>query len=671
MNPQCSAFPLTKAPCMPRLLRPFLALVLVISIVVIGPDPAAAQDDDSVVVTINGRGFGHGRGMSQYGAQGYALDFGWTAAEILDHFYSNTVGAPMPVPLPSGVDPNNVRVLIQSSAGGSSNDGSQVGTPMRFELSSGSMTLTDTTATNASAPVAIPAIPEGMAGRLSSTPTGMELRIKPGCSGSWADGQPDMTVHPLAGVTSVDANPVTSAPGAAGLARVCHNDGTSSYYEGSLRAVNIGGTTRTINIVSIEEYLRGVLPREVPASWQPAALQAQAVAARSYALSLDTRYQPYADTCDTTTCQVYGGRYRDLGGGIIQGFQASTDAAIAATAGQVRLFSNGSIARTEFSSSSGGWTVDASALGGFPAVQDLGDATASNPNRNWQITVDLTSWIESKGLGSLLAINEADRTGNGPDGGHVNRVDFVFEDGTISLTGDEVRNSSKFPATLKSRWFTFSVGDLDALAANQNYVDAAYELFLQREPTTEERSGAVNSLLQGGSRFALTAALSLSPEWAGVEIDDLYQIVFSRPADAGGRAFWLDQMIDGRRLQSVAAEFYGSPEFFAKVGSSNRGFVSALYVEILGRPPEDGGLSYWTDVLDSGEMSRSRVAAGFYGSIESRNGRVAELYQQVLGRGPDAGGLAFWSAQLLSRDDVALAAELAASDEYFRISQGS
>lgn len=651
---------------MPRLLRPFLALLLALFVVAVVPEPVAAQEDESVVVTIDGRGFGHGRGMSQYGAQGYALDFGWTTAQILDHYYSNTTAASLPQPLRFDVDPDNLRVEIRSSADSSSNS-AQRGTPLRFDLAVGTINVRGADG----ADLGVPDLVAGTAGRIRSTGDGMVFETKPGCTGAWDESVEGFVAYPLPGVFAIDARPVTTATGQDSLLRVCHNNGTTSYYEGFLRGANVEASTRTVNVVSIEEYLRGVVPREVPASWEAEALQAQAVAARSYALAGDPRYGAgsYADTCDTTLCQVYGGRYRDTGGGVIEGFHPSTDAAIAATNGQVRLFSDGSVARTEFSSSSGGWTVDAVELGGFPAVEDLGDATESNPNATWRVSVDLTSWVASKGLGLLLAIDESDRTGNGPDGGHVNSVDFIFADGTITLTGDEVRNSSKFPATLKSRWFTFSDGDLDSLSSNQNYVDAVYQLFLQRDPTADERSSAVNELLVGRSRFALTSALSLSPEWAGVEIDDLYPIVFSRPADAGGRAFWLDQMIDGRRLQSVAAEFYGSPEFFVKVGESNRAFVSALYEEIQGRSPDGGGLTFWSDLLDSGEMNRTDVAAGFYASPESREGRVSALYQQVLGRGTDASGLDFWAEQLLTRDDVALAAELAASDEYFAISQ--
>lgn len=659
---------------MHRLSRSISVSLLILSSLVMGtPTPAAAQADEPIVVTINGRGFGHGRGMSQWGAQGYALDLGWSSDQILDHFYSNTTAASLPLALPFGVDPDNLRVEIRSTAANGANTG-QINAPLRFEIGAGGLNVSD-----AAGVVDVTDIPAGSAGQITRVAGGFELRFKPsGCAGDWNGG--DVTVVPVAGVSAIDVRPAVVTPGIDGLLRVCHTDGSSTWYEGWIRGAavvdNGVASLRTVNVVSIEQYLRGVVPEEVFITWEPAALEAQAVAARSYALSGDFRYRSsgitnFADTCDTIRCQVYSGRYKQrAGGGVEPVFAATTDAAIAATEGEVRVFDDGSVARTEFSASSGGWTVDASDLGGFPAVEDLGDSTEANPNRSWQVTVDLTSWVRSKGLGALLAIDEVDRTGNGPDGGHVNRVDFVFEDGTISLTGDEVRNSSKFPATLKSRWFTFDDAELDVFASNGAYVDAVYQLFLQRGPSSAERSAAVAALVEGGSRFALTSSLALSPEWAGVEIDDLYPIVFSRPADDQGRTFWLEQMTLGRRFQTVAAEFYGSPEFFDKVGATNRSFVRSLYEEIQGREADAGGLEFWTDQLDRGELNRTQVAAGFYASPESREGRVAAMYTQVLGRGPDGGGLVFWAGQLLTRDDVALAAELAASDEYFRRAQG-
>ena len=94
---------------------------------------------------------------------------------------------------------------------------------------------------------------------------------------------------------------------------VCQPNGSVIHYRGFIQAVNDGaGSNRTVNVIDVENYVRGVLPREVFPSWGSAgggagmnALRAFAVAARTFGLS-QTRY-PYARTCDTPSCQVYGG----------------------------------------------------------------------------------------------------------------------------------------------------------------------------------------------------------------------------------------------------------------------------------------------------------------------------------------------------------------------------
>ena len=66
------------------------------------------------------------------------------------------------------------------------------------------------------------------------------------------------------------------------------------------------------------------------------------------------------------------------------------------------------------------------------------------------------------------------------------------------------------------------------------------------------------------------------------------------------------------------------------------------------------------------------MAAGFYGSLESRRDRVTRLYDRILLRTPDPGGLDHWAEQLLTLDDLFLAAELAGSREfYLRVLQGT
>ena len=202
-------------------------------------------------------------------------------------------------------------------------------------------------------------------------------------------------------------------------------------------------------------------------------------------------------------------------------------------------------------------------------------------------------------------------------------------------------------------------------SVNDGYVVAAYQLFLRREPTLVERVRTTKDLDAGLSKQVFTLQLAASDEWAGVMIDDLYQTVLGRSADDDGRAFWLGRMAAGMRFESVAAQFYGAPEYFASSGGTADTFVEGLYIDILGRPSDDGGRSFWADRIEDGRLSRGKVAAGFYASPESRRDRVSRLYEQILGRSPDSGGLNYWADRLLTVDDVALAASLAASQEFF------
>ena len=183
------------------------------------------------------------------------------------------------------------------------------------------------------------------------------------------------------------------------------------------------------------------VPSEMPSTWNPAALRVQAVAARSYALSGDNRFGSVADTCDTIQCQVYLGASNE---------RATTNAAITATAGQVRLMnSNGAVARTEFSSSTGGWTAG----GTFPAVEDLGDATSSNPHHTW--TKSLTDdQIESAyAIGDLTNVEVTSRNNLGEDGGRARNVRITGTSATVNVSGDAFR--SKFG--LKSDWYSISI----------------------------------------------------------------------------------------------------------------------------------------------------------------------------------------------------------------------
>ncbi len=203
------------------------------------------------------------------------------------------------------------------------------------------------------------------------------------------------------------------------------------------------------------------------------------------------------------------------------------------------------------------------------------------------------------------------------------------------------------------------------LADAGQYVSAAYQVFLSRTASSSEQSFWAPAVA-GGNRAALTHALAVSNEWAGSRVNDLYRTVLGREADAAGRTNWVNAIAHGMRLEDVAAGFYGSTERFTASGSTTIGYVKGLYADILGRPADGPGLSSWVGLLDRRAMSRTQVAAGFYGSIESRTTRVTALYQAILHRAPDAMGLQYWATKLSTMGDVVLAGTLATSEEFWR-----
>ncbi|MFP5578729.1 MAG: DUF4214 domain-containing protein [Acidimicrobiia bacterium] len=201
-------------------------------------------------------------------------------------------------------------------------------------------------------------------------------------------------------------------------------------------------------------------------------------------------------------------------------------------------------------------------------------------------------------------------------------------------------------------------------SATHAYVRHVHDLFLGRSPEVTELAD-LSHVVHAAGPAGLTSRLALSPEWAGVRIDDLYHRILGRAAEPGGQAYWLDQLSRGRTLESVAAGFYGSEEFYGIVGRTDGAFVDELYERLLGRSADAGGRSHWLDELRQG-ATRTEVADAFYGSIESRRQRVDALYPEILGRPPDGPGRAFWVERLPSLGDVALASHLAASDELHR-----
>ena len=205
-------------------------------------------------------------------------------------------------------------------------------------------------------------------------------------------------------------------------------------YRGRIRSASPsrGSQARdTVNVLTMDNYLRGVVPLEMPALWSKAAVRAQAVAARTYAAY--ERAHPRAthyQICDTTSCQVYGGYDAE---------HPAANAAVDATAG-LALQADGGPAFTQFSSSSGGWT----AAGSVPylvAQEDPYDGWAGNPVHGWSVTF-ADQAIESRfpAIGNLTRLRVTARDGHGDWGGRVVSLTLVGGKGSTTVSGDTARS---------------------------------------------------------------------------------------------------------------------------------------------------------------------------------------------------------------------------------------
>jgi hypothetical protein len=257
---------------MRRVLASFAALALSCTGLVLGlPRVAAAFPSDHL--DIAGHGFGHGRGMGQYGALGYALK-GTGYADILQHYYSNTTAANL-----SGV------------AGG--------GDPMTVELTR--------LAPTAAQPAGFDTIVAQENGKLTVNGAPIVSKaaraVRVGVNSFRIDTAADCGGGPTGWTPGANAVSGPVVFGSSGdspanndrtqMLQLCQPDGAVRWLRGEILAEEGEGAAHTVNRLPMESYLRGVVPRESPASWGTlgggAGINAQgapAGAARSYSFSV-------------------------------------------------------------------------------------------------------------------------------------------------------------------------------------------------------------------------------------------------------------------------------------------------------------------------------------------------------------------------------------------------
>ncbi len=389
-------------------------------------DEVVDRPGDGVFV-VEGHGWGHGRGMSQWGAQG-AASLGVSADNIVSTYYPGTSRAVLP--------DAPIRVLLSGDEG----KDTQV-------LPAPGLTVTD--------------VSTGTTAELPTGPT--RWRAVVDAAGLHVQSLTGSTWTPFAlGGGTAHGGPIRF--GGPTFVRLVFPNGTSRDYRGATSAVKTSDTAlQTVVALPLEDYLLGVVPRESSASWKPAALQAQAIAARSYSANKRGRVAGKGtyDICDTTSCQVFGGSALYSSSGARTELEpASTTEAVQATAGVVRTY-DGAPILAEFSSSNGGWST----AGNVPYLQaqrDDWDGAVANPVHSWKASLRASD-LERRfpAVGTLTRVRITVRDGNGEWGGRVKAVvlEGVSSTGaptSVSTTGSGVYSARTWPTYsdgLKSTWF--------------------------------------------------------------------------------------------------------------------------------------------------------------------------------------------------------------------------
>ncbi len=134
---------------------------------------------------------------------------------------------------------------------------------------------------------------------------------------------------------------------------------------------------------------------------------------------------------------------------------------------------------------------------------------------------------------------------------------------------------------------------------NVVYVNALYQQILGRAPDVEGVNFWVYLLDVGVSRSQVAAAFWQSVEHRRDQVDFFYLTFLHRQADAAGELFWVNAFLRGASETDVAAQFLTSPEYLA-THPDNTSFITGLYQDILAHGPDAGGLAYWQQQLQNG-----------------------------------------------------------------------
>jgi stage II sporulation protein D len=369
----------------PRARRLLRRLFLLAALVALAVTPAAARASTKWV--LRGHGYGHGVGLSQWGAYGYAKH-GTDYRKIVAHYYQGTK-------IDQVRASRSIRVLLETTSDSASFSGSKRACGHDLHPSS-----TYYAALN-----------------------GGKVRLERSN-----------------GVRIGGCGTKLVAKGVSGPIQI----GGQGSFRGNFVAVASGGDLYLVNQVSLDDYVQGVIPNEMPSSWPLAALEAQAVAARSYALATDAGGDIF-DQYDDTRSQVYGGLSTET---------SATNKAVRKSKQQVATYED-EVIPAFFFSSSGGQTesVEFGFPGADPApylksVRDPYDD--ASPDHRWKETLT-QSQMQSKLSGLVKGrLQRIDVTKRGVSP-RIVYATIVGSKGTTKVTGADLR----LQLGLRSTWVKF------------------------------------------------------------------------------------------------------------------------------------------------------------------------------------------------------------------------
>ncbi len=373
-------------------------------------DPVVAAKGQTF--TLHGAGYGHGWGMSQYGAYGAAKK-GLTWKQILAFYYPGTTRTLQ-----------STKATIKVWITADSDDDLRV-------MPAAGLRLSDSSDHS----YALPSGSTYTAWRVKRSGSGYALSYR-NVAGSWVTQKTALSTTTWAFSDSAEVVTVW-VPG-----------GARRQLRGTVSLVKRGSGGRTVNRLAMEDYVKSVVPAEMPASWLADAVRSQAVAARSYGarLQASSRARGY-DVCDSTSCQVYRGLASTSGSRRTVYETANGNAAVKATSRTILSYRS-AIVLTNFASSNGG----ASAQGDYPYLAPrLDPYDGVIRSQAWTKKISAGSIAKAwPAAGAVAKVQVTVRDGSGRWGGRVTTMKIIGTKRTVTVKGTTF--ASKFG--LRSRLFT-------------------------------------------------------------------------------------------------------------------------------------------------------------------------------------------------------------------------